>query len=152
MKEELVTLETAQLARQKGFDEVCRELFIKLSEEEDWREGSDIFSMPIPEGFPEEVRRIYKSILDSIPTRNSAMPSNLVTRPTQDLLERWLREVHNIYLSIDPVLGSSGVLIVPIVTRWLPIHMWKDVASLFPSHELARETGLQHALKLLPDA
>lgn len=75
--------------------------------------------------------------------------------PTQSLLQRWLREVHKIYVCMEPHSVGPGAH-----SWWLskPQHFYKlsNVHELehpyeFWSYEEALEKGLQAALKLIPD-
>ena len=135
MLEELVTFETAKLATKKGFGNFCEEMFDKS-------------------GKPYSQRFLYKS---AIPTGYN--------RPTQSLLQKWLREVHNIYVSSLPYQDYSD--------NWKPIDLmyYYSVIDLnkfikqdinngtigelgsdinFKTYEEALEIGLQQALQLIP--
>lgn len=102
MTEELVTLETAMLAKEKGFDE------------------------------------------------------DLIARPTQDLLERWLREVHHLWLEIDTfIIGDNwktGFIFHRVQRINSNLEDGPEIRDSYETYELAREAALQHALKLLPNA
>jgi len=167
MTEELVTFETAKLARKKGFDEICRNC---------WIDGDD---GPIPINAPKDEELIggflamfikYKDdptrFIEQLekripkPLRNATLPDVMYSRPTQDLLEQWLREVHEkfivtvprgsggyrykIFFMNDPVWGEYGFNEITSASN--------PGADFFETPELAREAALQHALKLLPDA
>lgn len=85
MIEELVKRDTAILAKEKGFNEQCRHyLTIDGDIEEAQYFESDITN---------------KSI-DNNEGYFSDIPS--CTIPTQALLQKWLREEHNIYLHVKP--------------------------------------------------
>lgn len=101
MTEELVTFETAKLAREKGFDAVCRNLWMKTdaapqeinAPKDEEMIGSFValyqkYANDIT-GFMDKVSKMGKRH----PLHNSGLPPVMFCRPTQDLLERWLREV-----------------------------------------------------------
>ncbi len=109
-KEEIVSFETAKLAREKGLDKFNGEDFLVLA-------------------------------------------------PTQSLLQKWLREEHNIWINILPECYSYGLQINMAIlcvemdgekaksthksTGW-----WGDNGE-YPTYEDALEDGLQQALKLI---
>jgi hypothetical protein len=79
MEEYKVNFDTALMAKEKGFDEICYYHF-----------GSD--------GHPFESRNPQGS-------KNSQWVK-CVARPTQAFLQQWLREVHEI--DVNPVLKAKG--------------------------------------------
>lgn len=88
MKDELISKETAILAESKGFNEKCdyhigvetgRENMLRNTSNSEWKE-----------------QRIRASI------------DYLVTRPTQSLLQRWLREKHKIFTYVR--VNISGMM------------------------------------------
>jgi hypothetical protein len=80
MKEQLILFGTAKLAKEKRFD--CKVgNFFKLT----------TISHPLIED---------TCLLQNI---NSLSDVPLFSRPTQSLLQKWLREVHNIDVSVNPI-------------------------------------------------
>lgn len=86
MQEQIVTFETAKLAKEKGFDELCREYY---------NENKELNSF------------IYYAGDGSGYDKNSTITDNdyynlkaIYSAPTQDLLQKWLREVHKINIEI----------------------------------------------------
>ena len=76
MKEELISFETAKLAKEEGFDEMCSYLFNDFG------------------------RELPKQDRETKNTSPNISGIALVSRPTQSLLQRWLREVHNIEIEV----------------------------------------------------
>lgn len=72
MEDKLVEFETAKLAKEVGFDELCSTWFDKNGRSEEY----------------------------TVLGKNSQGMIAFYTRPTQSLLQRWLREVHNIIIVI----------------------------------------------------
>ena len=79
--------------------------------------------------------------------------------PTQSLLQRWLREVHNIYVESYHDLTSDGTKI-QFYTSWgflqqkdkngnQNVNGWYDEYNDWETYEEALEIGLQEALKLI---
>lgn len=118
MHNELITLETAKLAKEKGFDESCKYHFDK--------DGGRFNS-------------------DWNPTKNSQW-NDYITRPTQSLLQRWLREKYGLHihlLFIDNVLGYQSIITNTISN----IELFKS--KLYFPYEQALEEALYEALKLI---
>jgi hypothetical protein len=112
MKEKIITFETAKLAKEKGFNEICEYGYFDRDDE---------------------------IILDISDHNNS---DNLdISAPTQALLQKWLREVHNINVYCQPVDYEN-------TDKW-----FNNIASHNPpftgTYEEALEVGLQEALTLI---
>jgi len=114
MKEELITFETAKLAKEKGFDVYCYNYWIDDKTQTDEHYKS----------------KLVKELKDKC-----------ISAPTQSLLQKWLREVHNIDVYCQPTFEIKG--------KW-----YNNIASHNPpfvgTYEEALEIGLQEALKLIP--
>lgn len=74
MEEQIVTLMTAKLAKEKGFNIFTGKAWIK-------KEGQDLFFVPV-----------YTGVTNGIDYH----------APTQSLLQKWLREVHKIDVNVLP--------------------------------------------------
>lgn len=74
--------------------------------------------------------------------------------PTQDLLERWLREKHNLVLQIGTfIIGDNwktGYIFYRVERINAASDRGPEVQSQFETYEFAREAALYHALTLLP--
>lgn len=125
MKEQLITFETAKLAKEKGFD---------------W---GVLFSYAI-----------YNKNLCSIsakrgfPTKNCNTYNTRYSAPMQSLLQKWLREIHNLVVEINVCSEYGWVwdLYKTDGTIINELHRGK-----IETYEEALETGLQEALKLIND-
>lgn len=121
MKDELISLEVAKLAKEKGFDWRCL----------DYYEDGKLVSPEYDYGDP------WMNFNDFIPTSISA--------PTQSLLQRWLREVHQTEVFLDTFLSPQP--------REYSVKVWKrgEYYKLdhYPTYEKALEEGLKHSLNLL---
>lgn len=129
MKEQLVNYKTAKLAKEKGFD-------IKTK-----------YSWYVPD--------------NSKPIIEKHKPDGLyyLSCPTQSLLQKWLREVHNIYVESYHDLSSDGKS-VQFYTSWgffqqkdingiQNVNGWYDEYNDYKTYEEALEVGLQEALKII---
>jgi hypothetical protein len=119
MKEELVTHPTAKLAKEKGFDIITEQMY-----------GNQI--IPQLEQYNQTRWNIYK---------------DYYLAPSQSLLQRWLREVHNINVIVDTNIDGFFVSI-----KFRIKYNFGDIniIDIYNIYELALETGLQEALKLIP--
>jgi len=156
MKEELVTFETARLAREKGFNIPCRAKInsshyhfvenniipknIGTSENEMFAPIKDWNNLEEPDHYRQQV--ILKGLNTSL--------------PTQSLLQRWLREVHNIdCFPQHQFLGESACIkYTPLITTSINDIDSEDYCNysfeeIYDTYEQAFEFGLQKALKLI---
>ena len=93
MKEQLVLFETAKLAKEKGFDVTC------YAKYETWRDELKKCHVDCPENAIAEYEvadndsysRYGNYILEEYKNTYS---KNYITAPTQSLLQKWLREIH----------------------------------------------------------
>jgi hypothetical protein len=117
MKEELISFETAKLAKEKRFDVSCRVLYNK--------DGSKVLNN----------RHTMRNNLTFV-------DDSKISAPTQSLLQRWLREVHelNLYISLSGTKEISWF--------WsINDKEYQDGSS--NTYEQALEAGLLEALKLI---
>lgn len=122
MKEQLISLQTAKLAKEKGLKlNYCRELFY-----------------PDPDKEGEYVTNECSHDWESIEDRD------WYSRPTQALLQRWLREVHKLIILID--LGPLSEKYSYEVYNYDEVC---DIDYVNDTYEEALEKGLVEALKLI---
>ncbi len=119
MKEQSITFKTAKLAKEMKFNELCDYFY----------EGNTL-------------SKVYK------PAKNSN-DSTEYAAPTQSLLQKWLREKHNIHLVplISSTTGLYGYEIIQFYTNKLSEH--RNVIHPYTTYEEAFEDGLQETLKLI---
>ena len=142
MKEQLISFETAKLAKEKGFDWGCQDCFNEHghSYSNGWCERLDDFF---------EAKNFYNSEIDS-----KNFGENYFTTPTQSLLQKWLREVHGINVEIRNKTSVEEGLYVEN-TRKTKFLTWSYVLNKrveytgYASYEEALEKGLQEGLKLI---
>ena len=122
MKEEIVTFETAKLAKEKGFIEVSSYplWFHKNGEEA---------------GIFEDLWNVKKS---------EYLEHECIIRSTQALLQKWIREIHNLDIIVSSNLIGYGYL---IYQRYPPKNIINNIP--FQTYEEALERGLQESLQLI---
>lgn len=137
MNEELISFETAKLAKEKNYCNGAHETFLVLDE------GKG------------EIKERYYNIEEDAEFENmneySEFTKNEYERPTQSLLQRWLREIHEININI---------LIGNFENYFFEIFICKNTSNTvirsqkwyrFKTYEEALEIGLQESLKLIKD-
>lgn len=127
MTEELVTLETAKMLREKGFNEPC---MIAINIEDSRQYGTN--------------------------RTNSELPIKVCSYPTQSVAQKWLREIRGVYVYVEPVIGKRWKLSfcdfnVPTEeSDWMENEINKGNGyKVYVTYEEALEAGLQEALKLI---
>ena len=132
MTEELIKFETAVLAKEKGFDEQTRNAFDE--------NGEEIFCDPCSNS----VRLVGLGNRQGHKWWNS-QEIGKYARPTQSLLQRWLREVHNIHITITSISQESWQYHITKVRDSLGKLYNED----YDDYEEALEDALVGALNLI---
>lgn len=123
MTEELVTLETAKLLKEKGFNEYCKNVI--------------------------DIDNILKVTLYRT---NSNLPKQCFSLPTQYLAQRWLRETKNLHIEIYRSAVGYGYAIVKADNgTWQEDDDSRgpNDGGLWDTYEEALEAGLVECLKLI---
>lgn len=134
MKEQLITFETAKLAKEKRFNLECLHYYDKNGYKPDrWESSGSSTDTDVPI-YLEEFYHNY----------NSKGWANVeCSAPTQSLLQKWLRNVHNILIYVDP--RSHHIFQYHIITSDNEI----IGSNRLNSWEETLEEGLKAALKLI---
>lgn len=123
MTEELVTLETAKMLREKGFNEYCKNVI-------------DINNIP-----RETLYRI-----------NDDLPKQCFSQPTQSIVQKWLREIKNLHIEIYRSACGYGYVIVKANNgTWMEDDDAKgpNDGGNWDTYEEALKAGIFEALKLI---
>lgn len=121
MEEQLTTYETAMLAKEKGFDENVFKNSFCYDKNGNWKNTIDVI----------KEERIFA--------------------PTQALLQKWLREKHDIYVTVDVDITLSWVYrIGSLHPQASYIGAYIQSEYVFSVFEEALDEGLIEALKLVP--
>jgi hypothetical protein len=133
MKETLITFETAKLTKEKGFDWIVSEAYDL--------EGNlgNYYDIVGEEPFTEDN------------TDYDALRHNA---PTQEVLKKWLREKHNIHMTVDLFPHTEKEKMYQVHGDYKNGDYWNwvdyDGNGTFSNYEDALEFGLQEGLKLIP--
>lgn len=124
MTEELVTLETAVLLKEKGFNEYCKDII------------------------KEDNNRIMQSVFRT----NKNLPKLCYSRPAQSIAQKWLRDIQNIHICIYNCACGYGYEISKAdngthITS--SVYEGPNDGGKWDVYEDALEAGLQGALKLI---
>jgi hypothetical protein len=151
MKDQLITFETAKLAKEKGFKELCFAAFHKNNNGDGYFESgiidqSEYFKFPTMSN-GDKIAVLQKDYIHTI------------LRPTQSLLQKWLRETHNISIELSSN-DLDGFYYEVVIIKENSSHlvlknrkgnnMFENTISIdYSTYEEALELGLQEALKLI---
>lgn len=123
MTEELVTLETAKLLKEKGFNEYCK----------------DIIN--------------HKGIMmETIFRTSKDLPKLFYSCPTQSVAQKWLRETQNIHICVYNCACGYGYEISKADNGThiaSSVYKGPNDGGKWDVYEDALEAGLQEALKLI---
>ena len=132
MEDTLINFETAKLAKEKGFDEKVYREYDKSGYLRCTSKSADVVLGP------------YDELLKS-----TEYPA-----PTQSLLAKWLREVHNIHITLFPEDKDDKTKIW--ISKLYTLNYGEDSEVSYLkqgwtkiTYEEALEIGLQEALKLI---
>lgn len=124
MTEELITLETAKLLKEKGFNEYCKDI----------------------------IREDNGRMMQSVFRTNKDLPKGAYSRPTQSIAAKWIRETKNLHISIirnacgygyDICKADNGTHITDGIFKG------PNDGGQWDTYEEALEVGIQEALKLV---
>ena len=141
MKEELISFETAKLAKEKGFDLLSNNFYCE-NYEGLCNEGDEFLY----------VYSLKNSIYDC---NNEFEEGERFYANSQALFQKWLREVHNIFISIFPIGLSldnkNGYRFRYEIIDLKELKIIQDDKSLlgFLTYEEALEIALQKTLKII---
>ncbi len=130
MTDQLISFETAKLAKEKGFNIPCTDYFL---------EGHYVSNQKyVPLG-------LYVTVNQLRINRNK-YTNNIYSAPTQSLLQKWLREEHSIDIIIEPNANEIQKYYCWRIRKNMEPAKWGNVTNTF---EEALEAGLQQTLKLI---
>lgn len=137
MKERIISFETAKLAKEKGFKIPCYRHYNK--------EGK-LIEHSLENGSSTDVE--FEVELEDLNENFNYYPERF-NAPTQSLLQKWLREEHDVYLNITP-MAFRGVITHYKAEVAVPSMVW-DEAIKVPdgNYEEVLEVGLREALGLI---
>ena len=124
MNEELVTLETAKMLKEKGFNEYCKDI----------------------------IREDNGRMMQSVFRTNKDLPKGAYSRPTQSIAAKWLRETKNLHISIirnacgygyDICKADNGTHITDGIFKG------PNDGGQWDTYEEALEAGIQKAIELI---
>jgi hypothetical protein len=81
MTEELVTLKTAKILKEKGFNEFCKDIINDNGK-----------------------------LMETVYRTNNDLPKSFYSCPTQSIAQKWLREIRGVYVYVEPVIGKRWKL------------------------------------------
>lgn len=179
MKEQLISFETAKLAKEKGWIPDYLQVLLKRSSydvsryyhgekfvrfyqytpsKQRWLDKGETTALEVLEPFESHVlietqMTSTDCIIQYSYKESDELPYyDCYDAPTQSLLQKWLREIHNIQIVVHPKEHSSLglVYVVDVFYNDQVFNITYDgVYSAYKTYEEALEKGLQEALKLI---
>lgn len=150
LKETLVSFKVAELAKKKGFglgeNDYCQTLYYYNTKGSLNNIEDNIFKRNI------KTTHLGAMTMDDVEVGISLMDNSLdefALAPTQDLLRKWLLEIHSIHITIFSKSQESWMYRVTKKGQSLEEGLYGED---FHSHDEAREEALFQVLNLLPDA
>ena len=140
MEEQLISFETAKLAKEKGFNIECLNFYTKPN--------SKMFGID-EHGRSYSIQNSIKNKIYTIGNEVTLNFKNVLFAPTQSLLQKWLRETHHLIITIAYQYehdSTSYSYWIYKENNSLPINQWVNDLN---TYEEALELGLQEALKLI---
>lgn len=154
MEEQLITFETAKLAKEKGFN---------IPQNKMYSYGKDMFEYIDKVRFYDGIKYECSETPYNWNDDKSPTSTKYFSAPTQSLLQKWLREKHGIHIVLIPTINAAWTYKTTTVLSERDEEVIigiKDVGDLppyknvcgedFSTYEKALERGLQEALKLIP--
>jgi len=157
MKEQLISFETARLAKEKGFEIPTYTAYIdgKFHKNEDEPNGYDGYDLASKENWNKKGWIFTKNGEGCFGCQGNPKYFEAYTVTTQSLLQKWLRDVHNIHIDIhaaqyawnnkNSYLRSVFKILGKNIQNKYVSYRVKEVES----YEEALEKGLQEGLKLI---
>lgn len=122
MKEQLIKLDVAKLAKEKGFDIPCKSKFTILK----------------------------TKVVEKTNSKHNAnsKKDNVYSRPTQGLLQKGLREIYDIHVEVFSHKYKTKELSILDRVFYVSIN-GNRMSETFESFEAALEKGLKEGLKII---
>jgi len=138
MQEQVVTFETAKLAKEKDFSKPITKLW-----------GNHYYNYK-GELDGDCLEQIKEFILSKKENREVDAKYGNIEAPTQSLLQKWLREQYRLHITINVGLPHNcPIMYYSNVIKFGMHHKSKFKSKFFNTYEEALEVGLQEALKLI---
>jgi hypothetical protein len=125
MKDQIISFSTAKLAKECRFDIIQR-----------YGSESSLYNKKGEHTYYVNYGFMYSGLSDGY-----------ISAPTQSLLQKWLREVHNKQVEISLIYDKYSVEVFPI--SQIKVKTLFSYYTKFDTYEEALEQGLVQALKLL---
>lgn len=162
MKEQIVSFETAKLAKEKGFNIQCINYYFEDGEfRENTLTGTNGY-------YGDEYLFTFDEFLENWNNKWLTKKNGdrcfgcnktegyfeTYSAPSQSLLQKWLREKHNLYVIVDTIHTLIGTEVIRVEWKWsITSDKDDDIKCIWngkETYEQALEAGLQEALKLIP--
>lgn len=153
MEEQLISFETAKMAHDKGFTREAIGYSLTSTRKNYYTQKGELNGDCID---------FIKEIINSKKNKRKIIKHTIYPACSQSLLQKWLREVHNIDVIIAVERYSNGINYLVQAQKWdlncnpdknlnfvVDGSYWFNDNGDYPTYEKSLEKGLQEALKLI---
>lgn len=135
IKEAYCSFEVSKMLKEKGFDESCLHYY--------WTEivlGKECINFSFTDEYFHNSEVEY-----------GAYKGCKCTAPTQQMAMAWLRELHNIHISVEPDwVSKEGFRVIGYVFNiYSYTNPWYDHCTTYNTYEEAVEAAIKYCLELL---
>ena len=159
MNEQKISYKTARLAKELGFNVPVYSAYVNFYEQHLTEKELKRFGLPKIE-FVEFQSFAYEGALntkvDILPKHNFNDMNSFYSAPTQCLLQKWLREKHNLHIEVkvsDKIENTKYYWSIfgPYKGKHIMclVNSGDNTDEYYPTYEKALETALYEALKLI---
>ena len=141
MEDTLINFETAKLAKEKGFDIPQNKMFSIIIDRSIFNKTDNPEVIKFHNGDKHQCSNIPHDWNNT----QSQTPTKYYSAPTQSLLQKWLREVHNIHITVTSISQESWQYHIQKPKDKLGDNYNED----YENYEEALEEALQGSLKLI---
>jgi len=142
MAEQIIDLDTAKLAKEKGF----MYSYFEYHNLEWWEPNLMWYGKY---RYTDKYRLIGSMFTDTSQNIEQYYPDSFIQAPTQSLLQKWLREIHNIHVEVNVEYENATEEIWDDIYNVSIIRKGYYAEDTDDTYEKALEKGLLHSLRLL---
>jgi hypothetical protein len=143
IQEDYVSFETAKLLREKGFDQKCQKVYM--------HDGQLLWSQIFMEGESFVDNKCIELVANYNDWITYTQGEYAYLCPTIQMVMKWLREVHGLFISIgnDDLDYNWQIFDIKNRTKDLDPTCLTDSYAGYRKYELATETAIKYCLKNL---
>lgn len=143
--EDFVSFKTANLLKEKGFDEKCRYVWV-LDKANDPKDNDGVYKVSSPYFMEGESYVSNEDIDRVLKYYDEYYNKSAFLCPTLSIVMKWLREVYNFHIWVEPNHDKEGLYNAHVKVGWWS-NNWGGVG--YNTYEQACEAAILYCLKNL---